>query len=444
MKRRDFLKVAAVLSAGQALTANTPKVHAAESNLIQIALVGAGGRGRGAAAQALYADDNTKLVAVADAFPDRTKNSTAALVQQFEKQTGRVVVPPEKQFSGLNAYKQAIDTLNKGDVAIFASPCGFRPLHVEYAVKKGINVFMEKPFAVDSPGTRRIQAAAKLADETGVKIACGLMWRHSKAREEVIKRIHGGEIGQLIHLRGFRLHDGLVKGGTKPADMTEVEFQIKNFHCFDWAGANLFIDYCIHNIDVACWAKGSWPVSCIALGGRSEPNLKGESYDTYYHEFQFADGTHLTSHGRYRMNCFNMYSDFAHGTKGSAVLMESLSKAGTKLFKDQTMSKESQIWADDGKEPNPYQYEHDLFFDAVRNNKPYNEGHRAAEANFASLLGRAAQNSGQRVTWEQIVNSDVVLCPNLETLAMDGEAPVKPNTDGNYPYAVPGETKNVF
>ncbi|GHT22058.1 streptomycin biosynthesis protein StrI [Planctomycetales bacterium] len=443
--RRSFMKTAAALG-GLTPVALNLSVHAAEQNLIKIALVGAGGRGSGAVFQALSTAGPTQIVAVADAFENRTTNISKSIIGEFEKrqQPEKVDLPPERQFSGLDAYKKAIDCLSPGDVVILATPCGFRPTHVEYAVNKGVHVFMEKPFAVDSPGTRRIAAAAKLADEKNLKIACGLMWRHSKAREEVVKRIHDGEIGDLIHLRGFRMHAPYMRTEKKPADVKEIIWQIKRYHAFDWAGANVFIDYCIHNIDIACWAKGAWPVSCIALGGRSVPDLIGEAYDTYYHEYTFPDGTHLTSHGRYLDNCFNLYRDFVHGTKGSGILMESLSKGGCKLFNGQNMTKENQRWAFEGSEPNPYQYEHDLFFDAIRNDKPYNEGHRAAEANFASLLGRAAQNSGQIVTLDEVVKSNVQLCPNIDTLTFDSESPVKPNPDGTYPYAVPGLTKNVF
>jgi predicted dehydrogenase len=314
---------------------------------------------------------------------------------------------------------------------------------VDYAVNKGVHVFMEKPFATDSPGTRRIQAAAKLADQKNLKIACGLMWRHCKARQEAMTRIHDGAIGQLIHLRGFRMHGPYYLPAPPRPDENDIAYQVRHFHGFDWAGGNIFIDYCIHNIDIACWAKDAWPVSCIALGGRSRP-LQGQAYDTYYHEYTFADGTHLTSHGRYCRNCFDMYSDFAHGTKGSAVLMDNLGQAKTRLYSDHTMSNDSLTWAFPGTEPNPYQVEMDLFFDAICNNKPYNEGHRAAEANFASLLGRAALNSGQIVTWEQIVKSELSLCPNIDTLTFDSEPPVKRDAEGRYPHAIPGEGDAAF
>ncbi len=435
--RRNFLKAGGLVVGAAALA--PLHVHASERNTVKIALVGSGGRGRGAAINALSTASPVSLTAIADVFEDRMTSSADALEQQFANVPGRVDLPKERRFSGFDAYKKAIDCLDKGDAVLLATCPGFRPTHVEYAIGKGLHVFMEKPFATDSPGTRRIQAAAKLADEKNLKIACGLMWRHCKAREEAVARIHDGAIGDVIHLRGFRMHGPFYLPPSPRPDENEIEYQVRHFHGFDWAGGNIFIDYCIHNVDTACWAKGAWPVSCIAMGGRSVPDLQGQAYDTYYHEYQFADGTHLTSHGRYRNNCFAMYSDFAHGTKGAAVLMDNLGQAKTRLYSDQTMRNESLIWAFPGQEPNPYQVEMDLFFDAICNDKPYNEGHRAAEANFASLLGRAALNSGQIVTWDQIVASDLSLCPDIDTLTFESEAPVKRDANGRYPYAIPGE-----
>ena len=421
-------------------TLSSLKVHAAETNTLKIALVGAGGRGRGAALNALSAPGPSRLVAIADVFEDRMTGSANALVTHFaDKAADRIDLPNERRFHGFDAYKKAIDVLDPGDVVILATCPAFRPTHVEYAINKGVHVFMEKPFATDSPGTRRIQAAARKADEKNIKMACGLMWRHCKARQEAVARIHDGEIGELIHLRGYRLHG--PQGYPKPTPgQNEIEFQVKNFHFFDWAGGNIFIDYCIHNIDTACWAKGAWPVSCFALGGRSVPDLPGEAFDTYYQEFTFADGTHLTSHGRYRHKCFNRYSDFVHGTKGSGVLMENLGTAKTRLFSDHKMVAGTEIWSFTDKEPNPYQVEFDRFFDAIRNDRPYNEGHRAAEANFAALLGRAAMNSGQIVTWDQIVASDLSLFKDIDSISFSSEAPVKSDEHGRYPFAIPGET----
>jgi len=435
--RRRFLKTSGLLAAGTLLSAaGTPRVHAAESNTIHIALVGCGGRGGGAVFDAMNpATGPTKLVATADVFEDRAVNMTGVLNENLGERAG---VPPERTFHGFDAYKKAIDCLRPGDVVLLATPPVFRPLHVEYAVSKGVHVFMEKSFGTDSPATRRLQAACKKADEKNVKIACGLMWRHCAAREEAIKRIHDGAIGQITLLRGFRAH-GAIDLGTRRAGESEIAYQLRNFHCFDWAGGCSMIDWIVHNIDIGCWAKNAWPVKALGFGGRSVPYLGGQMFDSYYTEFEFADGTFFTSHFSPRNNCFNMYSDFAYGTKGSAVIMDNLSQAKSRLYKSHAMVPENLLWAYPGPEPNPYHVEHNLFFDAIRNDKPYNEGHRACDANFASLLARAAIYSGHVVTWDEIVNSDLKLV-DLDTLSFDMEPPVKPNEDGLYPYAIPGQT----
>ena len=435
--RRHFLKTSSLLAAGTALSATgLPRVHAAESNTIHIALVGCGGRGGGATFDAMNpATGPTKLVATADVFEDRVVNMTKTLNEQLGDRAG---VTPERTFHGFDAYKKAIDCLRPGDVVLLTTPPVFRPLHVEYAVSKGVNVFMEKSFGTDSPSTRRLQAAARAADEKNVKIACGLMWRHCEARKEAVQRIHDGEIGQITLLRGFRAHGAIGLGPRRPED-SEIGYQLRNFHCFDWAGGCSLIDWIVHNIDVGCWAKNAWPVRALGFGGRSVPNLGGQMFDSYYTEFEFADGTFFTSHFSPRNNCFNMYSDFAYGTKGSAVLMDNLSQAKSRLYKSHSMVPENLLWAYPNPEPNPYLTEHNMLFDAIRNDKPYNEAHRACEANFASLLARAAIYSGQIVTWDQIVNSELKLV-DIDTLTFDSEPPVKPNADGSYPYAIPGQT----
>ena len=232
--------------------------------------------------------------------------------------------------------------------------------------------------------------------------------------------------------------DNAVGPRARIAGESEVAYQLRNFHYFDWAGGNILIDYIIHNIDVGCWVKDAWPVKALGFGGRSMPNLGGQMFDSWYAEFEFADGAHLSSHCAQRSNTFYSYQDFAYGTKGSAVIMEAW-QPKSRLYKSQSMVPENLLWAYPGQEPNPYQVEHILLFDAIRNNKPYNEGHRACEANFASLLARAAINSGKVVTWDEIVKSKLQLV-DVDTLAFDSEPPVKPNDDGSYPYAIPGQT----
>ena len=326
--RREFLKNAGLSVLGASLLSQGLRVHAAESNTINIALIGCGGRGGGAVHDAMKpANGPTKLVATADVFEDRVVNLTKSLNESLGDRAG---VPPERTFKGFDAYKNAIDCLRPGDVAILATPPVFRPMHVEYAVSKGVHIFMEKPFATDSPATRRLQSAVKAAGEKNLKVACGLMWRHCAARQEAIQRIHDGEIGEITHIRGFRLQNAVGPGGRR-SEEPEIAYQLRNFHYFDWAGGNILIDYIIHNIDVACWAKGAWPAKALGFGGRSKPNLGGQMFDSWYTEFEFADGTYLSSHCATRNNCYNVYSDFALGTKGSAVLMDNLGQAKSRL-----------------------------------------------------------------------------------------------------------------
>ncbi|MCL2348525.1 MAG: gfo/Idh/MocA family oxidoreductase, partial [Planctomycetaceae bacterium] len=254
------------------------------------------------------------------------------------------------------------------------------------------------------------------------------------------ERIHNGEIGDVTLLRGFRLHPPYrISPRHEKASMGELEYQIRGFHYFDWVGASVFIDYCIHNFDTACWAKGMWPESALGFGGRSTPEVNGTGFDTYYTEFTFPDGSVLASHGHYCDNCFDRYSDYVHGTKGSAVLMDGLAGAKTRTYKNQKMTPENLTWQFGEAEPNPYQVEHDLFFDAIRNNKPYNEGHRAVEAQYAAMLSRAAINTGQLVTWDQIVNSTVELLPGgIDNISWETVPEFLPDKDGHYPYAIPG------
>jgi len=263
--RREFLQrsvgaVAATTTASMVV----PRVHAAEDNTIKIALVGCGGRGTGAAVNALSTQGPTKLWALADVFDNRLQASLGGLTKRFAE---KVDVPKERQFLGLDAFKKAIDALDPGDLVLLATPPAFRPIHLEYAVEQGVNVFMEKSFAVDGPGVRRVLRAGRLAAEKNVKVACGLMWRHDKPREEVIARLHDGAIGEIHTLRTYRMH-GPVGYKPKQPGMSELAHQINNYCNFTWLNASFFVDWLIHNIDVCCWAKDAYPVSAQGHGGR--------------------------------------------------------------------------------------------------------------------------------------------------------------------------------
>jgi predicted dehydrogenase len=439
--RRDFLKLSGGALAGAALAAPlaVPRPgYAAENNTIKIALVGCGGRGNGAAANALSTKGPVKLVAMADVFPERVAKGVEALKAGHAE---RMDVPPERQFVGFDAYKKAIDALDKGDVVLLATPAAFRPSHVEYAVAKGVNVFMEKSFAVDAPGLRRVQRAGEAAAAKNLKIASGLMWRHDPAREEVVQRIHDGAIGDIILLRTYRMH-GPVGFVMKTPGQSDLANQIVNYSCFNWLNASFFVDWLIHNIDVCCWAKNAWPVNAQGQGARVARSDPDEMLDQYSVEYTFADGAKLLAQGRHVANCWDVFSDFAHGTKGSAVLMESLAAAKSRIYKNQDQTAANMVWRYQGPTIDPYQREQDLFFDAIRNDKPYNETQRAAQACMVSIMGRMAAESGAMITYEEALASNLELAPGLEKItSLDSPPPIAPDASGKYAFPIPGRTK---
>ena len=431
--RRDFLKTTGVIAAGTLLTSGVSRfVHAGENNTIKIALVGCGGRGTGAASQALSTKGPTKLVAVADFFAGRA-NATCDMLKGEHGE--KADVPQEHRFAGLDAYKHAIDLLGPGDVVLLATPPAFRPPHVEYAVDKGVNVFMEKSFAVDAPGVRRIRKAGERAKEKNLKVASGLMSRHSYALGSAIDQVHQGAIGDLVTCWAYRMH-GVVGFAPKSPDETELAHQIRNYSNYTWLNGSFLLDWLIHNLDICCWAKGMIPVSAQAMGGRHVRTEKDQLFDHYGAEYRFPDGTTLFAHGRHLNNCWGFFGSVLQGTKGSAVLGEGISQP--KLYKTWKRAPEDMIWEHKGEFNQFYQTEHDLFFDAIRNDKPHNETKYSADATMVGILGLMAVETGQEVTWEQAENSNVSLAPGLETMTADGPAPVLPDADGNYPIAKPG------
>jgi len=438
--RREFLGKASAAAAGAALvSAIGARSYAAENNTIKIALIGCGGRGSGAAHEALSTKGPTKLWAAADVFEHRMQASLQGL-ERAKKQQAEV--PKERQFVGLDAYRKAIDALDKGDVVILATPAGFRPIHFEYAVQKGVNVFMEKSFAVDAPGVLRLQKAGEASVQKNLKVAGGLMWRHCAAREEAIKRIHDGQIGELTMLRAYRMH-GPCGYTPKQPGMNELGHQISNYNSFTWLNSSFFVDWHIHNVDTCCWAKNAWPINAQGMGGRAARQAPDQMWDHYLVEYTFADGAKFFAQTRQMDKCYGIYSDIVHGTKGSAILMESLSAPNSRLYKGHVQTSENEIWRHKAPVPNPYQLEHDLLFDAIRNDKPYNETERCAKACMAAIMGRMAAHSGKLVSWEEASNSKLELAPGLEQYTWESNPPVLPDAQGRYPYAVPGETKEL-
>jgi len=434
--RREFLRQSSGVVAGAALaTAINTRAYAGENNTISIALVGCGGRGTGAAVNALSTAGPTKLVAMADVFPDRMQASLAGLKGQFPD---KVDVPKDRQFLGMDAYKKAIDYIGAGSVVLLTTPPAFRPLHVEYAVAQGVNIFMEKSFAVDAPGIRRVLKAGKEAEKKNLKIAGGLMSRHSKPLEEAVDQLHKGLIGNLITCWSYREH-GIVPFSNKRDGESELAHQIRNYHCFTWANGSFLLDWLIHNLDICCWCKDAWPVCAQGQGGRQTRTNPDQLFDHYAVEYYFPDGTRICAEGRHIDNCWGFWGDVIHGANGSAVLGEGQPKP--RIFKGYNQTPENVIWQYEGKPTDQYQVEHDLLFDAIRKDKPYNETERSCYAAMVGILGRMAAESGQMITWDEAMASDLVLAPGLENWTLTSPAPVMPDAKGNYPIAMPGTTK---
>jgi predicted dehydrogenase len=438
--RRVFLRSTAAAVATTTLAPTLPLgVHAAEDHTLKIALVGCGGRGTGAAAQALSTKGPTRLVALADAFEDRLAGSLNSL-RQNPRLAPQVDVPPERRFSGLQGYKQAIDAVAPGGVVLLATPPAFRWVHFQHAVAKGVHVFMEKSFAVDAPGVRRILATGRAASARNLKVAVGFMWRHDPPRQEVIRRIHEGEIGELLTLRTYRMHGAVGYTPKRPGE-SDLAHQIRNYNNFTWLNGGFFLDWLCHNLDVCCWAKNDLPVNAQGMGGRCTRTEGDQLYDHYFAEYTFADGAKLFAQGRHVNKCYEVFSDFAHGTKGSAVIMESLAAARPRIYSNQVMTRANEVWRYSGPEPDCYQVEQDRLFEAIRADRPYNEAERGAHGIMVGILGRMAIESGQLLTWEEGLASNLELAPGLENMTLDSPPPVLPDAEGRYPLARPGETK---
>ena len=414
--------------------------------------MGCGGRGTGAVVNALSTKSGPiKLVAMADIFPDRLKGSYEDLHGNQELRSG-VDVPPDRQFLGFDAYKKALDCLKPGDVAIFATPPAFRWVHFTYAIEKGLNVFMEKPVTVDGPTSRRMFGLGEAATKKNLKVGVGLMSRHSRALEELAKRVHDGQIGDIILQRGYRMHGpaGYFCSPPKPAGISDLLYQIQRFHSFLWAGGGNFSDFYIHIIDHLGWMKNAWPVKAQALGGRHyRQSPEGVTYvdqnfDTYAVEYTYADGSKFNFDGRCMHGCTDIYASFLHGAKGSGIASDG-GDCGmpSRLYKTQAMKPADLLWESKVKpgQEDPYLNEWNDLVDAIRHDKPYNEVKRGVEASLVTSLGRMAAHTGQEITYDQILNSDHEFAPGLDKLTLDSPAPLKPGPDGRYPVPQPGITK---
>jgi len=441
--RRQFLREGGVLAAGSTLTAALGSaLYAAADNTIRVALVGCGGRGTGAASNALSVRNGPiRLVAMADVFEAKLGRSYKALKNRHGDQ---VDVPPDRQFIGFDGYRKAMALLRPGDVVILATPPAFRWVHFSHALEKGINVFMEKPITVDGPTTRRMLKLAKESVGKNLKVGVGLMVRHCRGRQELLRRIRDGQIGDIVALRAYRMSGRAATAGPKPDGISELLYQIQRFHAFIWASGGVYSDFYIHQIDECSWMKGAWPIEAQALGGRHyRQNTLDQNFDTYSVEYTFPDGTKLFYYGRNMTGCTRAFASYAHGTKGAAVISTSGHTPGkVRIYDGHNMTDDKCLWRYPQPERNPYQLEWNDLIDAIRGDKPYNELERGAMASLVTSMGRMAAHTGQVVTFDQMMNCPHELAPDVDKLTMDSPAPLRLKPDGTYPQPQPGILKD--
>jgi predicted dehydrogenase len=438
--RREFIKTTGRIAAVSALAGMAvPYVHAASDDTIQVALVGCGGRGGGAAVNAMAVKRGPiKLVAMADVFDDHVNGKYEDLNKDHAAQMD---VPPERRFVGFDAYKKAMDCLKPGDVVILTTPLAFRWLHFTYAIEKNLNVFMEKPLTADGPTSLRMLKLAEDAKAKNLKVGVGLMSRHKRSLQELARRIHDNEMGDIILMRGYRVGEPVAAcfSPRKPANITEVGYQISRFHSFIWASGGCYSDFNIHIIDHLCWMKNAWPVKVQTMGGR---HYRGDdvdqNFDNYAAEYTFADGTKMLLEGRCMYGCNDIYSSYAHGTNGFAVVSEH-GDCGTpsSLYKSYKADHSKLVWKSTD-ESDPYENEWNDLVDAIRDNKPYSEVERGVNASVVTSMGRWAAHTGQEITFDDMLKDTHEYAPNVPTMTMDGPAPVMPDANGKYPIPQPG------
>jgi predicted dehydrogenase len=432
-KRRDFVKQGSMLAgaiAAAPLISNA-NFFSGSDDVIKVAVIGCGGRGTGAAVQALMSKQNVKIVAMADAFRDRLdecyKNVSGELASAGAGTKGTLDVPEERKFVGFDGYLKAIPL---ADVVILATPPGFRPIHFEEAVKQGKHIFMEKPVATDPAGVQRVLAAAKIAKQKKLNVVVGLQRHYQDSYRALFAK--KDMIGDITSMQAWWNNDGVWTRPRK-AGQTEMEYQMRNWYYFVWLCGDHITEQHIHNLDVINWFKGGYPVKAQGFGGRQVRKSKehGEIFDHHYVEFHYADGSILNSQCRHMPGTSSKVDELLVGTKGKiycdAARITDL--RGKTIFQ-----------FDKSKERNPYQTEHDELFAAIAKGEyKYADAENGAYSTMTSILGRMATYSGQIIDWDKAINSGLNLHPSV--YAFDAAAPVNPGPDGFYPVPVPGVTK---
>jgi predicted dehydrogenase len=429
-ERREFLKASALVAGGVMMSGYSwAGTNSSVDDTIKIALIGCGDRGTGAAFQALSTKNNIKLVAMADAFQDRLDSSYKLLAEKFG---AKIDVPKDRQFVGFDAYAKAIAL---ADVVLLVTPPGFRPMHFEEAVKQGKHVFMEKPVAVDSPGIRKVLAAAEIAKQKKLNVVVGLQRRYQTNYRETLKRIQDGAIGDVVSGQVYWNSGGVWVNPRKP-NQTEMEHQMRNWYYFNWLCGDHIVEQHVHNIDIANWVKNAYPVSIQGTGSRAWRTGKdyGEIYDNHAVELKYADGSVIYSQCRHFEGTSNRVDETFQGTKGKVYL--SANNSGI-------------LWDQNGKEiynhdrkanANPYQTEHDELFAAIAKSEyKFWDAERAARSCFTAIVGRYATYSGEVIKWDDALKADNSLFP--AKLAWDALPKSLPDANGLYAIAMPGKTK---
>ena len=433
--RRDFLKTSTVL-AGGALAGGLSlarSAHAAGSDVLKLGLIGCGSRGSGAARDAMNADKNTRLVAMGDAFEDRVQTSLKGL-QQDEAFAKQVDVKPDQCFSGFDAYQKVLDS--GVDVVILAETPHFRPQHLKAAVAAGKQIFCEKPVAVDAPGIRSVLESTEEAKKKGLSLVSGLCWRYDAAVTAAMQQVLDGAIGELVSIQ-VTYNTGMIGGRKRDPSLTEMQYQMRNWYCFTWLSGDHNVEQHVHSLDKVGWAMHDEPpLAAWGLGGRQvrvDP-MYGDIYDHHAVVYEYAGGVLAHAYCRQQPGCFGAVTDDFFGTKGRANVLND--------FRIQDRQGKT-IWSfpKGRKRPSMYVAEHEALFKSIRSGKPINNGVYMARSTMLAILGRMVDYTGQRITWEEAMNSQQTLAP--KSYAWDAEPPTKPGPDGRYPIATPGVTKLV-
>ena len=427
--RREFLKTSAAVGIALAAPAilSSRAFAAGNSDTLRVGLVGCGGRGTGAAGQALSADNNVVLTAMGDAFAEKIQQSLGALQKEgATKGFGdRIKVTPDKCFSGLDAYQKVIEN---SDVVLLTTPPGFRPVHLKAAVEAGKHVFCEKPMATDAPGVRSVIESAKLAKEKKLALVAGFCWRYDPPRRELFQRMHDGAIGDIRAIYAT-YYTGPVKRmpppDKRPQEMGDLEWQMRNWYNFVWICGDGYVEQACHSVDKTAWAlKDASPIKAVAVGGRQTPNHEGNIFDHMSVVYEFANDVRVFLGQRQISNCFNENADYFMGTEGVAKIANGISIRGKQTWR----------YRSTGPKVDMYQVEHNELFASIRKGEPINDGDWMAHSTMLGIMGRMAAYTGQEITWEEACNSKEQLVP--EKLDWNMKLPIPP-------IAVPGFTKLV-